>query len=59
MKKVLRTIAGIVCLASIVLAGCEEPDGSCNLWWTLGFMSLAFLTGMYLKKSSNNQYDER
>lgn len=49
MKKVLRTLAGIVCLVSIVLAGAEEPDGSCNLAWTLSWLASAFLTGAYLK----------
>jgi len=52
MKKVLRTLAGMACIASIILAGCEEPDGSCNLAWTLSFLALAFATGFYLNKSN-------
>ena len=51
MRKVLRTLAGITCISSIILAGCEEPDGGICLWWTLGFMAIAVVTGWYLSKT--------
>lgn len=51
MKKVLRTLAGIACIVSIILAGCEESDGSCNVIWTLSWLGSAFATGFYLKRT--------
>ncbi len=50
MKKVLRTLAGFVFLASIVLAGAETPDGGVCLPWTLGFMASAFVSAFILKR---------
>ena len=48
MKKVLKWIAGTVCIVSIFLAGCENPDGSCDVPWTLGFLTLALISGLFL-----------
>lgn len=45
MKKTLETICGIGCFLSIVLAGAEAADGSCDLLWTLGFLALAAVLG--------------
>ena len=50
MKKVAKTILAVACIAGIILAGCEEPDGSCNLIWTLGFLALVVASGFGLKK---------
>lgn len=50
MKKIAKTILAIACFAGIILAGCEEPDGSCNLVWTLCWMGVALLSGLGLKK---------
>ena len=50
MKKILKSILAFVCLASVLLAGAENPDGSCNLGWTLGFMAIAVLSGVGIKK---------
>lgn len=46
MKRVIKIIAGCVCFASIILAGAENPDGSCNIIWTLGWMSAAVVSGL-------------
>lgn len=46
MKRVIKIIAGCVCFASIILAGAENPDGSCNIIWTLGWMSSAVVSGL-------------
>ena len=43
MKKTLSIICGLGCLTSIVLAGGQAEDGSCDLPWTLGFLALAAL----------------
>ena len=50
MKKFAKIVLAIACVAGIILAGCEEPDGSCNLIWTLGFLALAVASGFGLKK---------
>lgn len=50
MKKALKTILAVACFAGIVLAGCEEPDGGCNLVWTLSWLSVAVAAGLGLKK---------
>lgn len=50
MKKTIKSILAVACFAGIILAGCEEPDGSCNIIWTLGFMALAFASAIGIKK---------
>ena len=49
MKKFLKILAGTVCIASVFLAGCENPDGSCDLAWTLCFLTLALISGLFLR----------
>lgn len=49
MKKFLKILAGTVCIASVFLAGCENADGSCDVKWTLGFLTLALVSGLFLK----------
>ena len=46
MKKILNTILAVACFAGIVLAGCENMDGSCDIVWTLGWMTEATITGL-------------
>jgi len=50
MKKVAKTILAVACIAGIILAGCEEPDGSCNLIWTLSWIGVAVLSGLLIKR---------
>lgn len=50
MKKIVKTILAVACFAGIILAGCEEPDGSCNIIWTLSWMAVAAASGLGLKK---------
>ena len=50
MKKALEIILSVVCFASIILAGAENPDGSCNPKWTLGFLALAVASGYVLTR---------
>lgn len=49
MKTFLKIITGCVCIASVFLAGCENEDGSCDIVWTLGFLTLALISGLFLK----------
>ena len=50
MKKALKTILAVACFSGIILAGCEEPDGSCNIIWTLSWLSVAVASGLGLKR---------
>ena len=50
MKKALKTLLAVACFAGIILAGCEEPDGSCNIIWTLSWLSVAVASGLGLKR---------
>ena len=45
MKKAITTTLGLMCMVSIMLAGAERQDGSCDLLWTLGFLAFAVLCG--------------
>lgn len=46
MKRAIKIILGCVCVTSIILAGAENPDGSCNFIWTLGWMASAVVSGL-------------
>ena len=50
MKRIAKIICGCVCFASIILAGAENPDGSCNIMWTMCFLAVAVLSGYGYKK---------
>lgn len=50
MKRIAKIICGCACFAAIILAGAENPDGSCNLVWTLSFLAVAVLSGLGWKK---------
>lgn len=45
MKKAIKTILGCACVAAVILAGAENPDGSCNLWWTIACLAIALVSG--------------
>ena len=49
MKKALKTLLAVACFAGIILAGCEEPDGTCNLVWTLSWIAVAVASALGLK----------
>lgn len=55
MKKIFKTIAAIICFASIILAGAENLDGSCSVPWTLGWMLSAVVWGVIFKKMERQQ----
>ena len=55
MKKALKTLLAVACFAGIILAGCEEPDGSCNIIWTLSWLSVAVATGLWLKRMETSK----
>ena len=50
MRKFVKTILAVACFAGIILAGCEEPNGACNLVWTLSWLAVATAAGLGLKK---------
>ena len=44
-KKIVKTVLAIVCFTSIILAGAENLDGSCNLAWTITWIAVAYVSG--------------
>ena len=58
-KKIVKTVLAIVCFTSIILAGGENPDGSCNLVWSLSWIAVAYISGRhYMKLEKSGSYDE-
>lgn len=55
MKRIAKTILGCACFAAIILAGAENPDGSCNLVWTLSFLAIALLCGLGRKLAEDEK----
>lgn len=45
MKKIISTILGLVAVMAIFLASAENPDGSCNLTWSLSCLAVAAASG--------------
>ena len=43
MKRIAKTLLGCVCVLSVILAGCENLDGSLNVIWTLSWIASAAL----------------
>lgn len=50
MKKVFEIILGLASLFFLMVAGAENPDGSCSPVWTIGFLTLALICGWGWKK---------
>ena len=50
MKKIAKTILAVICFSAVILAGAENPDGSCNLAWTIGCLGIALASGAGLKR---------
>jgi len=50
MKKILKCITGCMCFTSIILAGCENPDGSCDVIWTLEWLFSAVICALAYKE---------
>lgn len=50
MKKTIKSILAVACFAGIILAGCEEPDGTCNLIWTLGWITMSVISALAYHK---------
>lgn len=55
MKKTIETILGLVCFLAVILAGAENPDGSCNFLWTLSCLAIAGLSGWAFDKVSDHK----
>ena len=55
MRKIVKTILAVACFAGIILAGGENPDGSCNIIWTLSWLSVAAATGLWLKRMETSK----
>ena len=47
--RLTRSIMGLLCFTSIILAGAENPDGSINFGWTLLWIAVAFVAAHLFK----------
>ena len=50
MKRIAKTVLACGCFASVILAGSENFDGSCDLPWTLTFICLAYICARGYRK---------
>lgn len=58
--RLTRSIMGILCFTSIILAGAENPDGSVNFGWTLLWIAVAFVAVQLFKHLDEKlPHDER
>lgn len=44
--KTLQKFLGAIAVVALILTGCENPDGSCNLLWSLTFLGIAGFSGL-------------
>ena len=50
MRKIAKTFLAVACFTGIIIAGCEEPDGSVNFIWTISWLAVACLSAYGYKK---------
>ncbi len=50
MKRIAKTLLACLCFGAVILAGCENLDGSCNIIWTLSWIAVAYISGRGLKR---------
>lgn len=55
MRKFLEIIICLVFFLAVILAGAENPDGSCNLIWTLSCLAIASLSAWAFNKVSEHK----
>ena len=55
MRTFLEIIICLVFFLAVILAGAENPDGSCNLIWTLSCLAIAGLSACAFNKVSENK----
>ena len=60
LLKLTRTIIGMLCFTSIILAGAENPDGSVNFGWTLLWIAVAFVTAkIFIRLDEKSNLNEK
>jgi len=52
-NKIIEVILGLFCAIAIILACGERPDGSCDIWWTIGWLAIAVVVGLIWGKYFN------
>ena len=50
MKKNYKSILAVICFTAIILAGCENLDGSLNFPWTITWIAVALATALGYKR---------
>ena len=59
MKKILSNVLAIICVFALFLGSAENPDGSCNLIWTLSCLAVSFSSGYAWAKLNPEEKEER
>ncbi len=58
--RLTRSIMGILCFTSIVLAGAENPDGSVNFGWTLLWIAVAIVAAkIFIRLDEKYNFNEK
>ena len=55
MRKFFEIIICLVFFLAVIMAGAENPDGSCNLIWTLSCLAIASLSAWAFNKVSEHK----
>lgn len=55
MRKFFEIIICLVFFLAVILAGAENPDGSCKLIWTLSCLAIASLSAWAFNKVSEHK----
>ena len=55
MRTFLEIIICLIFFLAVILAGAENPDGSCNLIWTLSCLAIASLSAWAFNKVSEHK----
>lgn len=55
MRKFFEIIICLIFFLAVILAGAENPDGSCNLIWTLSCLAIASLSAWAFNKVSEHK----
>lgn len=60
LLKLTRTIIGMLCFTSIILAGAKNPDGSVNFGWTLLWIAVAFVAAkIFIRLDEKSNLNEK
>lgn len=59
MKKTLSFILGVVAIVALILGSAENPDGSCNLAWSITWLAVFAAAGWAWVKLNQQKKEGR